>query len=68
MNFNDICLEFETIKNNELQSRIIHLFESDVEFFYEHIHHWKTIDINKEDTFVKLTISDIHRRSLKGIL
>ena len=61
----NICPEYETIKNNELQNRIVQGFESGVEFFYEHIHHWKTIDINKEDTLVNLTISDIHRRSHK---
>jgi len=64
----NLCLEFKTIKDLILYKEIERDFSAGVQFLFDHVHHYKMEEIDKEATFINLEIQGLDRKSLKGIL
>ena len=65
---NNICLEFETVKDENLLREITRGLTGGVSYLFDHVHHYKKYELKKKDDLINVDISGISRRSLKGIL
>ena len=65
---NNICLEFETIKDSTLYKEIERDLITGTQFLYDHVHHYRREEIGKDQTFLNVEIKGLDRKSLKGIL
>jgi hypothetical protein len=64
----NICLQYETIRDDALRQEIERGLDIGTIFLYDHIHHYKREEITKKDTFLNVDIRGVDRRSLKGVL
>jgi len=63
-----ICLEFSTVRDTILYREVERDLTGGVQFLFDHVHHYKQEEIEKESTFLNIEIQGLDRRSLKGIL
>ena len=64
----NICLEFEAVRDVILYKEIERELIGGTQFLFDHVHHYKKEEINKEATFLNIEIQGLDRKSLKGIL
>lgn len=64
----NICLEYEAIRCPQLYAEVERELISGCQFLFDHVHHYKREEINKEATLLNVEISGIDRKSLKGVL
>lgn len=64
---NNICLQFETLKNDVLKNEIERILIHGRSFLFDHVHHLKRRTILKSETTFNENV-DVSRKSLKGIL
>ena len=60
---NNICVEFETVKNENLLREITRGLAVGVSYLFNHVHHYKKYELNKKENLI-----NIDTRLLKGIL
>ena len=64
----NICLQYETIRDDALKQEVERLLDSGSTFLFDHVHHYKREDVAKKDTFLNVDIRGVDRKSLKGVL
>jgi hypothetical protein len=63
----NICLEYNTIKNEILARQLQNNYNTGFSIFYDWIDHFKTVTINANDSLINENIN-FPKRSIKGIL
>jgi len=62
-------LEYKTVRDKQLQQEISNALTAGVQYFFDHVHYYDRVFIvKKENKEFSATISDVARKSLKGLL
>ena len=64
---NNICLEFETVKGENLLREITRGLTGGISYLFDHVHHYQKYELKKKDDLIIINVDiSISRRSLKG--
>jgi len=62
-------LEYETVRDKQLQQEISNALTAGVQFFFDRVYYYdRVFNVKKEDKEFSATISDVARKSSKGLL